>query len=120
MIQISQKDENWNMIYSKWDEIYLYIAPLKSTRKLCKVKNWQIFIRRLNKHIFRKLNAYWFNYSLLKFLPDDTEIYLKQENKSILKTTAWEILKKWVFLNFWMQWFEKQVFMKISDFILTV
>ena len=118
MITISQvKDERWNMLYSKGNKIYLYVAPLKSTRELCKIKDDDIYIKRLNKHIFRKLNAYWFNYSLLKLLPDETKIYLKQEDKSVLKTTPQDILHKWKFLNFWMSWFEKQVFLPINNFI---
>lgn len=117
MITISQqKDEKWNMLYSKGDKIYLYVAPLKSTRELCKIKDNDIYISRKNKHIFRKLNAYWFNYNLIRFLPESSKIYLKQEDKSVLTTTPNDILHKWQFLNFWMVWFEKQVFLPIKDF----
>ena len=117
MQEISQIDERWNKLYSKGDKIYLYVAPLKSTRELCKVKDWEIHIKRLNKHIFRKLNAYGFNYNLMRFLPDDTRILLKQEDKSVLRTTPKDIISKWQFLSFWMQGFEKQVFLPIKDFI---
>lgn len=117
MLQISQKDERWNMIYSKWDKVFLYVAPLKSTRELCKEKDWKICINRKNKHIFRKLNAYGFNYTLMKFLPDDIVILLKQEDKSVLKTTPYDVLHKGKFLDFWMQGFEKQVFLSIKDFL---
>ena len=116
MLQISQIDEKWNKIYSEWNKIYLYIAPLKSRRELCKVKDDDIYIERKNKHIFRKLNAYGFNYTLMKFLPKESKIYLKQEDNSVLITNSEDVISKGQFLNFWMQWFEKQVFLPIKDF----
>lgn len=111
-----QVDESGNMLYSKDDKIYLYVAPLKTTRELCKIKNDEIHIVRKNKHIFRKLNAYGFNYNLIKLLPIDTKINLKQQDKTILRTNPYDILHKWQILNFWMSWFEKQVFLRIQDF----
>jgi len=117
MLTISQKDSKWNMLYSKWDDIFLYIAPLRTTRRLCKVKNWEVLINRLNKHIFRKLNAYWFNYSLMKLLPPEMKVKVKQEDKTELTTNVRNILSRGRILWFWMQWFELQVFLPRDEFL---
>lgn len=106
------KDKFGNMIYQKDQSIYLYLVENQQTRKLWAISpRWELFIRRFNKHIFRKLNAYWFNYNLLTQLSPDMKVIVKEEDWTILETTVHEILTQWNAKQFIQEWFELQIFL---------
>lgn len=116
MIEI--KDKNWNMIYQKDRSIYLYLKDKQETRKLGAISpKGELFIRRFNKHIFRKLDAYWFNYNLMKLLSPEMKVIVKQEDWSELYTTVQDILQKWNAKQFIQEWFELQIFLPRNLFI---
>jgi len=111
-MQIEIKDRLWNMIYQKDKSIYLYLKDKQETRKLWAISpRWELFIRRFNKHIFRKLDAYGFNYNLLKILNPEMKVIVKQEDWSELHTTVMDILEKWNAKQFVQEWFELQIFL---------
>ena len=106
------KDNKWNMIYSKEGSIYLFLKDKGETRKLGSInQKWELFIRRFNKHIFRKLDAYGFNYNLLKALNPETIVVVKEESGNILRTTVMDILQKWNAKQFIQEGFELQIFL---------
>lgn len=110
MIEI--KDKNGNMIYQKDKSIYLYLKDKQETRKLWAISpKGELFIRRFNKHIFRKLDAYWFNYNLMKLLSPEMKVIIKQEDGSELYTTVWDIIAKGDCKQFVQEWFELQIFL---------
>lgn len=112
------KDRLWNMIYQKDKSIYLYLKDKWETRKLWAISpKGELFIRRFNKHIFRKLDAYGFNYNLLKILPPDMKVIIKQEDWSELHTTVMDILTKWNAKQFIQEWFELQIFLPRNLFL---
>lgn len=116
MIEI--KDKNWNMIYQKDKSIYLYLKDKQQTRKLWAISpKGELFIRRFNKHIFRKLDAYWFNYNLMKLLNPEMKVIVKQEDWSELHTTVQDILLKWNAKQFIQEWFELQIFLPRNLFL---
>ena len=106
------KDKYWNMIYESKNSVFLYLKDRGETRKLWAISpRWELFIRRFNKHIFRKLNAYWFNYNLLKVLSPEMKVIVKEEDWTLLKTTVKDILQKWDAKQFISDWFELQIFL---------
>lgn len=110
MIEI--KDKNWNTIYQKDKSIFLYLKDKWQTRKLGAISpKGELFIRRFNKHIFRKLDAYGFNYNLMKILDPNMKVIIKQEDWSELHTTVMNILTKWNAKQFIQEWFELQIFL---------
>lgn len=112
MIINETKDKFGNMIYQKDSSIYLYLAENQQTRKLWAISpRWELFIRRFNKHIFRKLDAYWFNYNLLSQLPPDMKVIVKEEDWTLLNTTVQDILTQWNAKQFIQEWFELQIFL---------
>jgi len=115
MIEI--KDKNGNMIYQQEKSIYLYLADIQQTRKLWAISpKGELFIRRFNKHIFRKLDAYGFNYNLLKVLNPDMKVIVKQEDGSELHSYVKDILDKGDCKHFMQEGFELQIFMPRSLF----
>lgn len=116
MIEI--KDKNWNQIYQRDRSIYLYLKDKGETRKLWAMNvKWELFIRRYNKHIFRKLDAYWFNYHLMKLLKPETKVIVKQEDWSELHTNVETILTAGSCIQFSHEWFELQIFLPRNLFI---
>lgn len=112
------KDKYGNMIYEKNRSIFLYLKDRGETRKLWAISpKWELFIRRFDKHIFRKLDAYWFNYSLLKRLNPEMRVVVKEEDGTLLNTTAQDILQKWDNKRFVSDWFELQIFMPRNLFL---
>lgn len=110
MIEI--KDKNGNQIYQKDSSIYLYLKDKGETRKLWAMNGrWEFFVRRYNKHIFRKLDAYGFNYHLMKVLSPKTKVIVKQEDWSELHTTVEIILLAGDCKQFAQEWFELQIFL---------
>lgn len=106
------KDKNGNMIYQKDKSIYLHLKDKWETRKLWAISpKGELFIRRFNKHIFRKMDAYGFNYHLLKMLDPEMKVIIKQEDWSELHTTVKDILQKWDAKQFIQEWFELQIFL---------
>jgi len=106
------KDNRWNTIYQKDKSIYLHLKDKWETRKLWAISpKGELFIRRFNKHIFRKLDAYGFNYNLLKMLNPDMKVVVKEEDWTELHTTVMEILQKGNAKQFIQEWFELQIFL---------
>lgn len=100
------------MIYQKDNSIYLYLKDKQQTRKLWSISpRWELFIRRFNKHIFRKLNAYWFCYNLLTQLSPDMVVIVKEEDWTQLETTVWYILQNGDAKQFVSDGFELQIFL---------
>lgn len=117
-MNIEIKDKNGNMIYQKDKSIYLYLKDKWQTRKLWAISpRWELFIRRFNKHIFRKLDAYWFNYSLMKILNPEMKVIVKQEDGSELYTNVETILTAWDCKQFVQEWFELQIFLPRNLFV---
>ena len=111
-------DKNGNKIYSKENSIYLYLKDKNETRKLWAVNSEKaFFVRRYNKHIFRKLDAYGFNYHLMKALCPTTKVIVKQEDWSELHTTVEIILTAWDCKQFSNEGFELQVFLPRNLFV---
>lgn len=68
-----------------------------------------------------KLDAYWFNVVLLEQLDPYTQIIVKQKwTKIKLTTTVEQVLKKWTYLYFLTEWFEKQIFLPKREFSITI
>lgn len=106
------KDKYGNILYQKDNSIYLYLNEKKETRKLWAISpRGELFIRRYNKHIFRKLDAYGFNYNLMKVLNPKMKVIVKQEDWSELQTTVAVITECWDCAQFVQEWFELQVFL---------
>lgn len=117
MILKETEDRFGNKLYEKDKSIYLYLKENQQTRKLWAISpKWELFIRRFNKHIFRKFNAYWFNYNLLKQLSPDMKVIVKEEDWTILETTVQEILTKWIARQYVQEWFELQIFFQRNLF----
>lgn len=115
MINIT--DKMGNQIYEKENSIYLYLKEKWETRKLGAINTrGELFIRRYNKHIFRKLDAYGFNYHLMKALAPDMKVVVKQEDWSSLRTTVMDILLKGNAKQFIVDGFELQIFLPRKDF----
>lgn len=99
-----------------WDTVYVW------TKKVWTYKSWHfITMRDPSKHTFIKLNAYWFNESVLreikKYDPDSL-IHVKQKwTKIELRIRVWKALEIGKYLVF--NW-EKQVFVNKDDFDLTL
>lgn len=116
MIQIT--DKNGNRIYQSENSIYLYLRDKGETRKLWAINSkWAFFVRRYNKHIFRKLDAYGFNYNLMKVLNPEMKVIVKQEDWSELHTTVETILTAWDCKQFAQEWFELQIFLPRNLFL---
>lgn len=116
MIEI--KDKNWNQIYQRDQNIYLYLKDKWETRKLGAINSkWEFSIRRMNKHIFRKLDAYGFNYYLMKVLNPDMKVVVKQEDGSELHTNVETIMTAWDCKQFAQEGFELQVFLPRNLFV---
>lgn len=106
------KDKFWNIIYQKDKSVFLYLNDKQETRKLWSISpKWELFIRRFNKHIFRKMNAYWFNYHLLQQLSPEMKVVVKEEDWRQLETTVWYILQNGDAKQFVSDWFELQIFL---------
>lgn len=119
MFQLTEiKDKFGNTIYQKDKSIYLYLKEKQQTRKLGAIspKN-ELFIRRFNKHIFRKLDAYGFNYSLLQILNPDMKVIVKEEDGTELHTTVKDILQLGDAKQFIQDGFELQIFLPRTLFI---
>lgn len=116
MIEEIITDRSWNKIYKKGNAVYIFLAQKWETRKMWALRDWNLVVNRKNRHIFRKMNAYWFNLNLLRALSPDKKVIVIQEDKTILKSTIKDILTKGNKLNFLTEWFETQIFMKITDF----
>lgn len=112
------EDKRGNKIYDKESTVFLFLKQKGETRRLCTLKDGNIFVKKKNRHIFRSLHAYWFNYELLKSLDIAWFINVWQEDWSHLKTTIWNVIKNGKILNFWSEWFEKQIFLPIDKFVI--
>lgn len=112
---IKAEDRLGNKLYQSWWAVFLFLS-WKGTRKLWDIFEWDLYVKRKNKHIFAKLNAYWFNNMLLLSLDPDKKIYLQQEDKSVLEITVKQAIDKWKYMNFSKDWFELQKFVPITEF----
>lgn len=109
------EDKLGNMIYEKSGTIYLYLKT-KGTRKLWELFEDDLYVRRLNKHIFRKYNAYWFNNLLLKHLNPTKKIFVKQEDWSVLEILISDAIAKGYYRGYHLDWFESQLLVPIKEF----
>ena len=95
-----------------------YLKSEQYPRKIWELVNNILLISRdRESHLHYQTNSYWFNDQFLRSIDSDTTVVVK-ERKMIMKleTTIWEILTHWTYLYFLWQWFEKQVFLKLSEF----
>lgn len=115
-------DEYGNRLYiDSMGKIILKLKEKWEKRVIGKYdkKKWYIEVRRWIQHYMACIDWRWFNYYLVDSLPRDMIVVVKSEWFSLkFKITVEEILKKWQFLHFLSQWFEKQIFVKKSDFWL--
>ena len=115
---VEVKDKFWNMLYQRDSSIFLYLNDKWETRKLWAISpNGEFFVRRYNKHIFRKLDAYGFNYSLMKILKPEMKVIVKQEDGSELHTNVETILTVGDCKQFAQEWFELQIFLPRNLFV---
>lgn len=113
-------DQHWNCISSveqmNWTIKFVLILKSWERRQLwvlSKDKKTFTVNRDPDKHTLDKLNAYWFNVSMLEQLDPECKIVVKQKWTK-LKLTAYTnyILTAWIYLFFLQEWFEKQIFLK--------
>ena len=127
---IIYKDDSGTIFHKN----YNFFLRLKSERKPRELgfvstdANWnKVFITKRSKsqHLFRKFNAWWFNYQVLNYLVNTFwKINLQVDEKEEWKTYVYnwfdkekfEEYKKKYILNFKQQGFELQVFIPLKDF----
>lgn len=115
-------DEKWNKLTMTSD--WKIILRLKSwwIRNIGKVKKdkfgYYVEVKRSEEHYVECMRGWWFNYCLIKTLPEDMRIVVKNSWRLKYLITAWMILKSWKFLHFLQQGFEKQLFIEKSMFWL--
>jgi hypothetical protein len=105
-----------NQIKMIWDTVYVW------SKKVWTYKSGHfVTMRDPSRHTFIKLNAYWFNESVLREIKKsdpDSLIHVKQKWTSIeLKIRVWKALEVWQYLVF--NW-EKQVFVPKDQFELAI
>lgn len=115
--KINLIDKDWNEIYQKDNSFFLHLRLIGQTRKLGSLspKN-ELFIRRYKKHIFRKLDAYGFNYNLLKALPPEMKVIVREEDWTELYTHVRTIIEQGNYKYYVQEGFEMQVFLPRSLF----
>lgn len=116
-------DTKWNRIFKleqkKWTAYCLHLAGEQYSRKLWILQDWIFKIKRdRERHLLQKNNSYGFNdYFLRNILNPETKIEITEKwSKLKLRTTVSKIIEEWTYLYFLTQWFEKQVFLKLSLF----
>jgi len=105
-------DVNWKIILKlvSWDKRFIW--------RIKKDKNgYYLFVIRWEEHYMEKIHGWWFNYELIKALPEDMRIVVRYWSLKYV-ITAWMILKWWKFLYFLQQGFERQLFIGKSMFSL--
>jgi len=119
MISDEKNNKIFKVAKKNGTAFYLHLNKDERARKLWVLK-WDTFeIKRdRERHLFLKTNSYWFNDWLLrKLLTPETKIVVKEKLRKLkLFTTVWEILEKWSYLYFLQYWFERQIFLPLSEF----
>jgi hypothetical protein len=114
-------DEKWNKLVMRTDwKIILRLTSweIRNIWKVKKDKNgYYLYTIRDWEHYMEKIQGRWFNYELIKALPEDMRIVVRYWSLKYVMT-AWMILKWWKFLYFLQQGFEKQLFIEKSMFWL--
>lgn len=114
-------DEKWNKLVMRTDwKIILRLVSweVRNIWKIKKDKNgYYLYVLRGPEHYMEKIQGWWFNYELIKALPEDMRIIVKSWSLKYVMT-AWMILKWWQFLYFLQQGFERQLFIEKSMFKL--
>lgn len=114
-------DEKWNKLVMRTDwKIILRLTSweIRNIWKVKKDKNgYYLYTIRDWEHYMEKIQGWWFNYELIKALPEDMRIVVKSWSLKYVMT-AWMILKWWQFLYFLQQGFERQLFIEKSMFRL--
>lgn len=114
-------DEKWNKLVMRTDwKIILRLTSweIRNIWKVKKDKNgYYLYTIRDWEHYMEKIQGRWFNYELIKALPEDMRIVVKSWSLKYVMT-AWMILKWWQFLYFLQQGFERQLFIEKSMFRL--
>ena len=117
-------DWYWNKLYSKplkkWEALYVYLKNRQETKKI-----WTYYadkgilkvVRDRDEHFHQKSQSYGFSDIVVKTLPPETIIELKQKWWFASHyTRILNILVEWKYLFFATQWYEKQLFMPLENF----
>lgn len=114
-------DEKWNKLVMRTDWKIILRLVSWEVRNIWKVKKdkngYYLYVIRWEEHYMEKIHGWWFNYELIKTLPEDMRIIVQSWSLKYVMT-AWMILKWWQFLYFLQQGFERQLFIEKSMFRL--
>lgn len=121
-------DTHWNYISSvemkNWKTKFVLFLKNQGKRDLWVLSADKTILevkRDPDRHTLYTLDAYWFNDWLLRQLDPNTKVVVKQKWTFLKLTTTIEtILKKWIYKFFLIEWFERQVFLKKSDFKIEI
>lgn len=89
-------------------------------REIWIIKNWKLIVRRdREKHLFQKINWYWYNSDLLHYLRDewnwDMVVITKQKkSKYYYISTVNNILNEWTYQTHIKDWYEVQIIMPLD------
>ena len=99
--------------------IYLKLRDWEK-REIWIIKNWKLIVRRdREKHLFQKINWYWYNSDLLHYLRDewnwDMVVITKQKkSKYYYISTVNNILNEWTYQTHIKDWYEVQIIMPLD------
>lgn len=122
-------DDHWNYISSVEmangkTKFVLFLKESESKRELGilnKEKNCLEVKRNPNIHTYWKMDAYGFNDTLLRQLPPTCKVLVKQTWTHLkLATTVEMILAKWAYRFYKNEGFERQIFLRKSDFRIEI
>lgn len=121
-------DLHWNCLSSvelmNWKTKFVLFLKEQGKRELWVLSADKTTLevkRDPNRHTMIALDAYWFNNELLRQLPPNTKVVVKQTwTKLKLITTVDMILKKWTYKFFLTEWFKKQIFLPKAEFRITI
>ena len=112
------RDNYWNRIYMKWNDIFLRLVDSQESRKLWWIDGNNLVVLRSSRHIMRCNNSRWFNYVLISNLDRDMWVIVRSstKSKSYWFCRVWDIMDEGTFLHFLRQGFERQIFMRLENF----
>lgn len=114
---IIAQDALGNKVYVEKNSVYLYLSDKKQVRQIWIFRNDKIYVKRSEKHLFRKFNAYGFNLALIRNLAEGTEIIVKLDGGGQLRTNAKTILEHGKTVSYLNYWFETQIFLPLDKFL---
>ncbi len=108
-------DRHGNSLYIAGDKIFLHLKVLNRKLLLATIRAKDLFIKRdFAKHLFRKGNAYGFNYAMLKHAKRIKIISLR-DDYNLYNVPIDFIISQGKFLNFKQKGFEKQIFLSLTQ-----